>query len=192
MTEWLSVCIANHPECRNLICSPALRARMPKFLSFQTSPSNLFPSTSVFSLFIFLRGRRSPFSISTHLLSRNHLLLIFLRSWFSNDLPSALFSLSTMSSFWHINWIKCFKYLKLPSPFASEFSFLPLHLHLLLLATLKLCSGHTEISDPLSWFTPLSCFYVLFFPILLVYPLILNSFYASKSQLKHSLLWEAF
>ena len=49
MTEWISVCIANHPECRNRICSPAPRARMPKVLSFQTSLSNLFPPTSISS-----------------------------------------------------------------------------------------------------------------------------------------------
>lgn len=118
------------PDCRNLISSPAPRARMPELLSYHTSLSDLFSSASVFSLFIFLKERRDPFSIPIHPLSRNPLLLIFLGSWFSNALPSSIFSLSIAPSPQHVKRLKCFRSLEPPSHLAAECSYLPLHFHL--------------------------------------------------------------
>lgn len=161
------------PDCRNFISSPAPRARRPELLSSHTSLSDLFSSVSVFSLFIFLKERRDPFSIPTHPQSRNPLLLIFLGSWFSSDLPASIFSLSIAPCTQHVKWLKCFRSLEPPSRLAAECSYLPLHFHLLLLITLTLCSSRAEISDSLSWFTSLSSFLYLLFVCLFEYPLIL-------------------
>lgn len=132
---------------------------MPKFLSFH-SFSNLFSSASISSSFTYKEeGTHFQFSLV--------FCLETISSYYSQDLEFTMISLlslafSLASSTQHINWFKCFRFLKPPSLLAPEF-YVPLHLYFLLLAALKLCSSYTEISDALSWFTSFLLLYSLSF-----------------------------